>query len=428
MLDSRMRILVVTNYNPFNREHGGAENATFELAKALKNEGHSPALLVAGDATQFSMYEGIPTFSVEGAILGDSYIPFLNAKNIEKINGFLGECKLEAILTQTEMYLGVVAQNWAIEQKIPIFMNIHVNMLRLVELVKNSSIFAGLLNLPFFKKQYLDFYRKCDALVVLNEQSAKDIQQYGYKGGIVQIPNGRDLKAFKPLKSRTKPDDTVNLLFVGHIAKHKNQSFLVEMMQFLPKNFQLTLVGSFQNKKYVADIKSFIADLGLSDRIKLMGATSYTDLPLVFAAADMFVSASKMEVQSLVVLEALAAGLPIVALENDTTLEVVDESNGCLLDKDALSENFAARVAEIATLQDKEYKQLSASSLVKARRFDWKNVVRKYEKAIAEYANTAKTSSRQINSYTGFSFNSIFINKLLKANPFHKDAYNSTNL
>ena len=71
--------------------------------------------------------------------------------------------------------------------------------------------------------------------------------------------------------------------------------------------------------------------LGLEKNILFTGKAPWSDIPYYYHVANLFVTASKTETQGLTVLEAMAAGLPVVALDDDAFREVVsDDYNGFL--------------------------------------------------------------------------------------------------
>jgi hypothetical protein len=97
--------------------------------------------------------------------------------------------------------------------------------------------------------------------------------------------------------------------------------------------------------------------------------------------AHLFVSASKMEVQSLSVIEALASGTPVVGLSNETIDELVDAEVGRVLPKDAPPHAFAAAVDEVCSLAPRQYERLCKQARQRVAPFDWPNVVAMTEEA-----------------------------------------------
>ena len=102
-----------------------------------------------------------------------------------------------------------------------------------------------------------------------------------------------------------------------------------------------------------------VADCGLSRNVQFIGYLDRaTELPACYAAADVFVFASRTETQGLVLLEAMAAGLPVVALAAMGTLDILGARRGALVPDDH-PDAFAQALVRL--LSDSELRaQLSA--------------------------------------------------------------------
>jgi hypothetical protein len=118
------------------------------------------------------------------------------------------------------------------------------------------------------------------------------------------------------------------------------------------------------------------------DNILFVGQVPHEQIPSYLQRTHVFVSASKMEVQSLVVIEALASGTPVVGLYNETTTELVDDSVGCRLPQDATPWEFAAAVERICTLPRSRYEQLCMNARERVSHLDWSNII---DQTVAAY-------------------------------------------
>jgi hypothetical protein len=101
-----------------------------------------------------------------------------------------------------------------------------------------------------------------------------------------------------------------------------------------------------------------------------------------------------MEVQSLVVIEALASGTPIVGLSNETVDELVDDNVGIRLPAEASPQEFAAAVQHICELPTGDYQKLCAGARQRVINLDWSNVMEKtitaYDEVLGLQKNTPK--------------------------------------
>jgi hypothetical protein len=91
-----------------------------------------------------------------------------------------------------------------------------------------------------------------------------------------------------------------------------------------------------------------------------------------------------MEVQSLVVIEALASGTPVVGLSNETIDELVSDDVGAWLPKDATPENFARAIEQICRLSPEAYMEMCQSAQKRVAHLDWPNIVSSTAKSYQE--------------------------------------------
>ena len=122
--------------------------------------------------------------------------------------------------------------------------------------------------------------------------------------------------------------DSFLIINVASLTKQKGHKYLLEAMASLKiRNAMLLLVGDGVLQK---DLKDQVEKLNLADKVIFLGIRR--DIPELLAASDLFVLASVWEGQGLVVLEAMASGLPIVATNVGGVPEVVTEKEGYLVE------------------------------------------------------------------------------------------------
>lgn len=136
-------------------------------------------------------------------------------------------------------------------------------------------------------------------------------QSFSTNKNITYIPNGVDFKAFDKIKVTKFKDPT--LIFVGRLHPQKNLKNLVaaiEVIKVKVPNIRLLIVGKGGNE---SELREQIENRNLSTNIKFLGFKTGNDLIKLYKASHVFVLPSIYEGQPLVLLEALAAKLPIVA-------------------------------------------------------------------------------------------------------------------
>lgn len=198
--------------------------------------------------------------------------------------------------------------------------------------------------------------RQCNALdgvVVPSAAMHARLNDYGVKRPIHVLPTGIPLARFAGGdRARFRaahgiaPERPV-ALFVGRVAHEKNIGFLLEMAAQAAKrrpNLLLLIAGE---GPALPGLRAQAARLGLGDAVRFTGYLDrHYDLPDCYAAADVFVFASRTETQGLVLLEAMAVGLPVVAFALMGTIDILAPRQGCRVpDEDPAA--FADAVVEI---------------------------------------------------------------------------------
>lgn len=163
--------------------------------------------------------------------------------------------------------------------------------------------------------------RWCSTIVVVADAERRAGLQAGI--GVPRqyrvIPNGIETARFD-LPRRPVPG---RVMALGRLARQKRPDLLVEAASRLlasRSDFEVVLVGDGPER---ADIEKLISGLGLSERVKLLG--NRDDVPELLSTAEMLVLASDYEGCPLSVLEAMAAGVPVVATRVGGVPEIIDE-------------------------------------------------------------------------------------------------------
>ena len=153
--------------------------------------------------------------------------------------------------------------------------------------------------------------RRADAVIVLTQRLADRLIAGGLDRGRVHvIPSGVDLRLF----ARRLPDPAPDLprprvLFVGRLAAQKGVSTLLDAVPLLRTGAAVALVGDGPQR---AALERQAGHLG-ADRVRFQGFVPHAEVPAWLAAADVLVLPSVYEELGSVLLEAMAAGLPVVA-------------------------------------------------------------------------------------------------------------------
>jgi glycosyltransferase involved in cell wall biosynthesis len=188
---------------------------------------------------------------------------------------------------------------------------------------------------PFLSPGLHAIWRGAQALTANSYELRTLALQFRPRDTIDVIPNGVDLARFQPAELRDKGADAVfNILCVARLVERKGIDDLINAVAILRqkrKNFKVTIVGRGDKE---AEFRSRVAQSGLEDCIELKGAVLHADMPAIYQSADLFVLPSLNEGMSNAVLEAMAAGLPIIVTYTGGTAETL-RGNGIVIPKQA---------------------------------------------------------------------------------------------
>ena len=192
-----------------------------------------------------------------------------------------------------------------------------------------------------------DFCETIDLVISPSVSMERILRELGVKGHIEVIPNGVELSKFHeanpfPRSRFGFTEDDVLLVYAGRIAPEKNLSFLLHafagLVTMIP-NVHLVLVGG-GTKQFEEDVQGLITQLGLGNRVYSTGVIAYDDIPSYLAMCDIFVTASVAETFGMSTVEAMSAGLPIMAVHSPGTSDIVEDGKtGFLTGEDVTAFN-----------------------------------------------------------------------------------------
>jgi 1,2-diacylglycerol 3-alpha-glucosyltransferase len=192
-----------------------------------------------------------------------------------------------------------------------------------------------------------------DAVVVPSQPMAATLRDYGGTRPLHVIPTGLpesqfvcgDGKRFRETWA-IAPERKV-ALFVGRVAFEKNIGFLVEMLGIARRQRPDLLLVIAGEGPALPALRRHMAALHLDDHVRFVGYLPRDGgLRDCYAAADVFTFASHTETQGLVLLEAMAIGLPVLAIPALGTAEIINPGRGAVAAADA-PEAFAAQLVAL---------------------------------------------------------------------------------
>jgi glycosyltransferase involved in cell wall biosynthesis len=261
-------------------------------------------------------------------------LPFLDASFMRKWK----EMNFDIVHAHCPFTTGTLASRISKSQQIPLVATFHS---------KYRQDFEH--NVPckpivdWMVKRIIHFYEQADEVWIPLPAVEETLREYGYKGHVEVVENGNDFYASKSQIAIIResmraelgimPDETM-LLFVGQHTWEKNIRFILESLSLMKdKPFHFFMVGTGYA---VHAIRSLIRQLGLSDRVTLLGNIHDRDrLKRIYAAADLFLFPSLYDTCGLVVREAAAMHTPSILLRESTAATAItDGVNGFLTHND----------------------------------------------------------------------------------------------
>lgn len=182
--------------------------------------------------------------------------------------------------------------------------------------------------------------RRSEKIIAVSHDLAKRIKRlYALNSDKITIAScGIDTRLFSPmdkLKAREElnlPMDKKIILFIGNLIKVKNLPHLLKAFAeivSLSSEFILIIIGEGPLKEALLKMSE---ELNLSNLIKWENFKEHQDLPKWYSASDLFVMPSYSEALSLVCLESLACGVPVIAYKHKVFSEYIkDGENGFLV-------------------------------------------------------------------------------------------------
>lgn len=201
--------------------------------------------------------------------------------------------------------------------------------------------------------------RQCnalDAVIVPSGAMEETLAEYGVTAPMHRVPTGIPIDRFGTVRRPAGADfrrrfaipvDRPLALFVGRAAHEKNIGFLLEALPHALRACPQAMLVIAGEGPALPALRRQAAALGIADSVRFVGYLDrFAELPACYAAADLFVFSSRTETQGLVLLEAMAAGLPVLAFAALGTREIVEPQRGAIAaPQDAPS--FGAAIASL---------------------------------------------------------------------------------
>lgn len=233
---------------------------------------------------------------------------------------------------------------------------------------------------PFELESYKKTISQADHIIAVGPTLKERLEELAKKQ-VENIPNSvsKEFVDFPiSLNTHSSPKSFVTVSF---LTKNKQLDKLITAFSevYKGRDTKLTIVGDGPEYEHLVEL---VKSLSIESQVIFLGRVNRSDVPRVVGAADVYVSASKIETFGVAIIEALALGLPVIAYNSGGPALSVNAQNGILLEDDAV-ESFIRAFAEMEQI----YKNFDRETIRQQclERFGEQAIVRKLEKIYSNY-------------------------------------------
>jgi glycosyltransferase involved in cell wall biosynthesis len=377
-----MNILMMTN--TFTPHVGGVARSIEAFTAEYRKRGHR-VLVVAPE------FENMPENEVD--VIRIPAIQNFNGSDFSVVlstPGYLTdairEFKPDIVHSHHPYLIGGTALRLAIPHELPLIFTHHTMYEQYTHYVPGNSEALK----RFVIQLSTSYANLCNQVFAPSESVASVLRRRGVVARIDVVPTGVNLKQFARgngpgfRAAIDIPENAFVVGYVGRLAPEKNLEFLSKaIIGFLKTENQVhfLIIGRGPSKN---TIQKIFSREGMADRLHTPGVLKHPLLASAYRAMDVFAFASKSETQGMVLTEAMAAGVPVVALDAPGAREVVvDHRNGRLLYSETVEE-FSSALQWVASLSSEQMQQLKQAAENTAEKF---SMERSADKALTLYKN-----------------------------------------
>ena len=386
-----MKILLTTeSYYP--NIDGGAV-AQHNLAHELKKLGHNVGIIAPG-----CFYKNLTEKDNGTTIYRTKAVklPFyMNSKYyfspfpLFEVRKIIKEFKPDIINICSPYPISISAILWARKYNIPLIGSIHILPQNMLTPFSNLGFYELLKKYTW---KYLVYFFNLLDLVTIPTKAGSDIYiKKGLKTEITPISNGINTEIFNPhkngeyLKKRFNLPDKKIVLYTGRINQEKNLDVFIKAIPYVIKkiNAHFLLVGS--GGEYKKWLMNLAKQLKIEEYTTFIDFLDWNDYPNIYSIADVFAIPSESELQSIVTMEALASGLPVVVVNNGALPELASMNNGFLFEPKN-SKQMADCIIKLL-LDEKLRKSMGFNSLELIKQHSMDSMVDQFEKMYEKIIN-----------------------------------------
>ena len=357
-----------------NLKKGGAERIVLDICNEINNStNHKLVLITFSDKTE---YENVFD-NINWVVIPSKYTPSIlknSHVDLEQLQQFINEYQPDIIhshLWESEIILTQIDIGNAVR-----FTHFHDNMVQLKKLKFSYS-----------KRDITNYYEKIlveknynqnkNYFICISKDTysfAKNVLPKINHNSIHLLINAIDLSRFKNNRTREGVKNKIKLINIGSFVKKKNQMFIVDIAKELNDyniDFEITLLG---DGPLIEDVKAYAEKLNLHQRIIFKGNVEKVEDFL--RESDIYIHSANYEPLGLVILEAMAAGLPTITLDGKGNRDLIEEGKNGFMIYDEDPKQFVQKILYLSE-DSTQYSEISRFCEQFANKYDIKQYTTK---------------------------------------------------
>lgn len=324
----------------------GVVNSLLTFRDELEKKGHAVYLFVPGEhdcnKDNIYSYKSKP-FSKYPNYRISSPLSLFSSRTAN----IIGDLKPDIIHSHSPGLLGTHAVIASFKYSIPLIFTYHTFIEDSVYFISDSMFLQQILKklLSIWLRWYL---RRCHAFILPSNAAYKELGQHLTQKEAYIIPTGINIQRFthgngQRVRRKYGKDGKI-VLHVGRIVKEKNLDILVDVIPLIRNTHPHTTFLIVGEGPARMDLETLVKKKNVEDFFLFTGFVADDELPDYYAAADVFAFPSTYETQGIVALEAMAAGVPVIASRYRALPDlIVDGYNGFLFSP-RNAEEFATKL------------------------------------------------------------------------------------
>ncbi len=284
---------------------GGAEVAIKEITDRMPEiEWHMVTRQFASTHPAYEMIGNVHVHRVRGPKILFPFIGFWKGRKLHRKHSF-------AIMWSMMTYAGFSG----------LFLKLASKRIKFLLTLQEGTPFADIKRKAFFVYPLFKLmFKKADMIQVISQFLGRMAYEIGAKKEVVVIPNGVDLSLFatEPPKDQVllllnklgKKEGDVYVVTTSRLTKKNGVDDVVRALPLLPKNIKFLIAGVGEDEPM---LRNLAESMRVRDQVWFLGLVQQKDLPALLRVSDIFIRASRSEGFGNSFIEAMAAGLPVIA-------------------------------------------------------------------------------------------------------------------